>query len=127
LPGAAVAPGNEFINTAEEAVRFVKQFHSASLKIILDVKAMSRRRNQFPDHSGIVPHFGYLHANDKNLKDPGSENRLQPNSAALLDVGLQRMDSVEVFNFDEGPEAIATRSVDYLRKTFTAPGITSPA
>jgi len=27
---------------------------------------------------------------------------------------------VEVFNFDEGPEAIATRSLDYLKKTFRA-------
>ena len=29
--------------------------------------------------------------------------------------------SVEVFNFDEGPEAIATRSLEYLKRTFSAP------
>jgi hypothetical protein len=27
--------------------------------------------------------------------------------------------SVEVFKFDEGPEVIATRSIEYLKKTFT--------
>src|SRR5436190_2873227 len=111
-----------FINTAEEAVRFVKQYHSASLKIILDVKGMSSEQKPIPQ---IIqeswPHFAYFHANDKNLKGPGfGEVDFNPIAVALLDVGYNGWVSVEVFNFDEGPEAIATRSLDYLRKTFTA-------
>ena len=111
-----------FINTAEEAVRFVKQFHSASLKIILDVKAMSSEKKPIPQViQESWPHFGYFHANDKNLKGPGfGEVDFNPIAAALLDVGYSGWISVEVFNFDEGPEAIATRSLDYLRETFTA-------
>jgi sugar phosphate isomerase/epimerase len=111
-----------FINTAEEAVRFVKHFRSASLKMILDVKAMSSEKKPIPQ---IIqeswPHFAYFHANDKNLKGPGfGEVDFKPIAAALLDAGYTGWVSVEVFNFDEGPEAIATRSLDYLRKTFTA-------
>ena len=111
-----------FINTAEEAVRFVKQYHSASLKIILDVKAMSSEQKPIPQ---IIqeswPHFAYFHANDKNLKGPGfGEVDFKPIAAALIETGYNGWVSVEVFNFDEGPEAIATRSLDYLRKTFTA-------
>lgn len=111
-----------FINTAEEAVRFVKQFHSASLKIILDVKAMSSEKKPIPQ---IIqeswPQFAYFHANDKNLKGPGfGEVDFNPIAAALLEAGYNGWVSVEVFNFDEGPEVIATHSLDYLRKTFTA-------
>ena len=111
-----------FINTGEEAVRFVKQFHSPSLKAILDVKAMSSEKKPIPQ---IIqeswPYFAYFHANDKNLKGPGfGEVDFHPIAAALRDVGYGGWVSVEVFNFDEGPEAIATRSLDYLRKTFGA-------
>ena len=38
--------------------------------------------------------------------------------AALKQVGYEGYVSVEVFNFEEGPEAIATRSIEYLRKMF---------
>jgi sugar phosphate isomerase/epimerase len=41
-----------------------------------------------------------------------------PIAAALRDAGYDGTVSVEVFNFDEGPEAIAARSREYLRKTF---------
>jgi sugar phosphate isomerase/epimerase len=111
-----------FINTAEEAVRFVKQFRTPSLKVILDVKAMSSETKPIP---AIIrdswPHFAYFHANDKNLKGPGfGDVDFKPIASALREEGYQGWVSVEVFNFDEGPEAIATRSLDYLKKTFGA-------
>lgn len=111
-----------FFNTAEEAVRFVKQFHSPSLKVILDVKAMSSEKKPIPQIiQETWPHFAYFHANDKNLKGPGfGDVDFTPIAAALRDAGYQGWVSVEVFNFDEGPEAIATRSLDYLKKTFGA-------
>jgi sugar phosphate isomerase/epimerase len=109
-----------FINTAEEAIRFVRQFDSPACKIILDVKAMSSESKPIPQ---IIreswPHFGYFHANDKNLKGPGfGEVDFKPIAAALKEVGYAGVVSVEVFNFEEGPEAIATRSIDYLKKVF---------
>ena len=109
-----------FINTAEEAVRFVKQFRTPSLKVILDVKAMSSENKPIPE---IIrdswPHFAYFHANDKNLKGPGfGDVDFKPIAAALYDVGYHGFVSVEVFNFDEGAEVIATKSISYLKESF---------
>ena len=109
-----------FINTAAEAIRFTEQFASPNFKIILDVKAMCSEAKTIPQ---IIreswPHFAYFHANDKNLKGPGfGEVDFRPIAAALKEVGYDGVVSVEVFNFDEGPEAIATRSLDYLKRVF---------
>jgi sugar phosphate isomerase/epimerase len=63
--------------------------------------------------------FAYVHANDKNLKGPGfGEVDFVPIAAALKEIGYDGMVSVEVFKFDEGPEAIATRSLEYLKRVF---------
>jgi sugar phosphate isomerase/epimerase len=64
-------------------------------------------------------HFAYIHANDKNLKGPGfGAVDFRPIAAALQDVGYDGTVSVEVFNYDEGAEAIATRSLEYLKQSF---------
>jgi sugar phosphate isomerase/epimerase len=109
-----------FINTAEEAVRFVRQFDSPAFKIILDVKAMSSESKPIPQITRESwPHFAYFHANDRNLKGPGfGDVDFKPIAAALRAVGYDGVVSVEVFKFEEGPEAIATRSIEYLRKVF---------
>jgi len=109
-----------FINTAEEAIRFVQQLNTPHFKIILDVKAMCSEAKPIPQ---IIreswPHFAYFHANDKNLKGPGfGDVDFKPIAAALKQAGYQGVVSVEVFNFDEGPEVIATRSFEYLKRTF---------
>jgi sugar phosphate isomerase/epimerase len=111
-----------FINTAEEAIRFVKQVGSPNLKIILDVKAMSSESKPIPQ---IIqeswPNFAYFHANDKNLKGPGfGDVDFVPIAAALKAVGYEGCVSVEVFKFEEGPQAIATGSIEYLKRTFGA-------
>ena len=111
-----------FINTAADAIAFVQRVPSPSFKIILDVKAMCSEAKLIPQ---IVqeswPQFAYFHANDKNLKGPGfGEVDFKPIAGALRKVGYQGFVSVEVFNFDEGPEVIATRSLEYLRRTFAA-------
>jgi len=69
------------------------------------------------------PHFAHFHANDQNLKGPGfGEVDFAPIARALQDVGYQGYVSVEVFNFQEGAEAIASRSLDYLRRAFGLAG-----
>jgi sugar phosphate isomerase/epimerase len=109
-----------FINTAADAIRFVRQIDSPSFKIILDVKAMCSEAKPIPQIiAESWPHFAYFHANDRNLKGPGfGDVDFVPIAAALRQVGYAGYVSVEVFNFEEGPEAIATRSLDYLRRTF---------
>ncbi len=112
-----------FVNTAAEAIRFIKQFNSPAMKIILDVKAMSSEARPIPEIiRGSWPHFAYFHANDKNLKGPGfGDVDFNPIAAALKEVGYDGVISVEVFNFDEGPEAIAERSLAYLKRVFINP------
>lgn len=107
-----------FINTAADAIRFTQQIGSKNFKIILDVKAMCSEAKPIPQ---IIreswPHFAYFHANDANLKGPGfGEVDFKPIAAALKEVGYDGTVSVEVFKFEEGPEVIATKSLEYLRK-----------
>lgn len=109
-----------FINTAAEAIEFVQPFNSSAFKIILDVKAMSSEAKPVPQ---IIreswPHFAHFHANDKNLKGPGfGDVDFKPIAAALREVGYQGYVSVEVFQFEEGAEVIAGRSIEYLQRTF---------
>jgi sugar phosphate isomerase/epimerase len=109
-----------FINTAADALRFVQQFNSPNFKIILDVKAMCSESKPIPQiiHESF-PHFAHFHANDKNLKGPGfGDVDFKPIAAALKQVGYDGYVSVEVFNFDEGPEVIASKSLQYLQSTF---------
>ncbi len=110
----------DFVNTAEEGRRFAAQFASPSMSIILDVKAMSSESKPVPQIiRESANRFAYFHANDVNLKGPGfGDVDFVPIAAALREVGYQGMVSVEVFKFEEGPEAIATRSREYLRKVF---------
>src|SRR3989454_1819627 len=116
-----LAPGEtNFINTASEAIEFTQRVPSPNFQIILDVKAMCSETKPI---SQIIreswPHFAHFHANDKNLKGPGfGEVDFNPIAAALKEVGYAGFVSVEVFNFDEGAETIAARSLEYLRKVF---------
>src|SRR3989441_80117 len=109
-----------FINTAAEAIQFVQQFDSPHFRILLDVKAMCAEPKPIPQ---IIrdswPHFGYFHANDRNLKGPGFGNvDFKPIAAALNEVGYDGCVSVEVFNFDDGAEVIARKSLEYLKRVF---------
>lgn len=109
-----------FINTAAEAIEFVKTFNSPAFKIIIDVKAMCSESKPIPQ---IIreswPHFAHFHANDKNLKGPGvGDVDFKPIAAALKEVGYDGYVSVEVFKFEEGAETIASKSIEYLKRTF---------
>jgi sugar phosphate isomerase/epimerase len=113
-----------FLNTAEEALRFAAQFDSASAKIVLDVNAMSSESKPIPQIIRETwPQVAHFHANDPNRKGPGfGAVEYQPILGALREVGYRGYISVEVFDFQEGPEQIATRSLDYLRRCLKAIG-----
>lgn len=117
-----------FINTAAEAVAFVRELSSPNFRIILDVKAMCAESKPIPQ---IIreswPYFAHFHANDRNLKGPGfGEVDFRPIAAALEEVGYDGFVSVEVFKFEEGAEAIASRSIEYLKRVFAPGGAWSP-
>ncbi len=110
-----------FINTAEEAVRFAKQFSSEGISVILDVKAMSSESKTVPE---VIKATGkdcaYFHANDANLKGPGfGDVDFVPIATALKEVDYDGYVSVEVFKFEEGAEVIASKSIEYLRSVFS--------
>ena len=110
-----------FINAAEDAIRFVQEHNSPNFKIILDVKAMCSESKPIPQ---IIreswPHFAYFHANDRNLKGPGfGDVDFKPIAAALREVGYNGVVSVEVFKFEEGAEVIAMKSIEYLKRIFS--------
>ena len=111
----------DFINTAAEAIDFTNRFSSPNFKIILDVKAMCSEAKSIPQiicESG--KQFAHFHANDKNLRWPGSgEIDFAPIVAALKEVHYGGFVSVEVFKFDEGAEAIAKGSIKYLTRIFS--------
>lgn len=109
-----------FINTAAEARRFAYEMGGSSVSVILDVKAMSAEGKPLPEiireSKGF---FDYFHANDPNLKGPGfGEMDYRPIAEALKDAGYSGTISVEVFDFTEGPETIATESLRYLKSVF---------
>jgi len=110
----------DFINTAADALHFVEQFRSPNFQIILDVKAMCSEPQPIPQIiRASSPRFAHFHANDKNLKGPGfGDVDFNPIAAALREVGYDGVVSVEVFKFDEGPEIIATKSIEYLKRCF---------
>ncbi|MGE3312046.1 MAG: sugar phosphate isomerase/epimerase family protein [Limisphaerales bacterium] len=114
----------DFINTAAEARRFAAQFRSPSMRIILDVKAMSSESKSIPE---IIREsrgdFAHFHANDPNMKGPGfGDMDFLPIAAALREVGYAGQVSVEVFRFEEGPDEIARRSLACLRTAFNGGG-----
>ncbi len=108
-----------FINTAAEGIQFAEQFSSPAMSVILDVKAMSSEAKPVPQIiRESAGRFAYFHANDPNLKGPGfGATDFQPIGDALVSTGYDGIVSVEVFNFDEGPEVIATKSLECLRRT----------
>jgi sugar phosphate isomerase/epimerase len=115
----AVAETN-FVNTAAEAIRFAGQFASPAMSIILDVKAMCAEEKSMPEIiRESAGKLQYFHANDRNLKGPGfGDVDFVPIAAALREVEYDGTVSVEVFKFEEGPAAIATQSLAYLRQVF---------
>ena len=111
----------DFVNTAEEGIRFASEFQSPAMSVILDVKAMCSEQKPIPQIiRESAGRFEYFHANDRNLRGPGfGDVAYEPIVEALREVRYDGIVSVEVFLFDEGPERIAEESIAYLKRVFS--------
>ena len=109
------AEGN-FLNTAADGARLVEMVASPACRLHLDCKAMSSETEPIQvlvrRHAPILAHF---HANDPNRRGPGmGELDFRPILATLGEIGYRGWVSVEVFDYEPGPEALARESIDYL-------------
>jgi sugar phosphate isomerase/epimerase len=110
-------PEADFINTAAEAEEIIARVGSPSMRLHLDVKAMSTEDRPTPEvirrHHEAMYHF---HANDPNKRGPGfGSTDFVPIFQALADVGYTGWVSVEVFDYSPDPETIARESIRYMR------------
>ncbi len=107
-----------FVNTATEAISIIKAINHPNLKLILDVKAMSDEGRPYNEiiNEG-KDYLAHFHANDRNLLGPGfGDVDFAPIIDTLRKISYNGYISVEVFDFSPGPEPIARKSIEYLKK-----------
>ena len=107
-----------FCQSAAETVKLIEAVDHPNFQLILDTKAMafeeSSRADLIRKYKGRMRHY---HANDENLEGPGfGDVDFAPIFAALKEIEFDGYVSVEVFKFDPGPEAIATKSLEYMKQ-----------
>jgi len=109
-----------FITTAEDALRMIKEINHPNFKLHLDVKAMSGEEKPIPEIiESAKDYLVHVHANDPNLLGPGfGEVDYEPIKKALEKINYNQYLSVEVFDFSPGPKTIAEKSIEYLKKMF---------
>lgn len=111
-----------FLRTASEAIELVRLVDSPRCQLILDCNAMKSETASRPDlirefHSHLI-HF---HANDPNGQGPGfGDLDFIPIFKALRGTGYSDWISVEVFDYDPGPERLARESIQYLKRCVEA-------
>ncbi len=109
-----------FLASADEAARLMRAVDHDACKMHLDVRAMCSETRPIPEliaaHADDLAHF---HANDKNLRGPGTGDvDFAPIAKALHDVGYESWVSVEVFDYAPDGPTVARQSLEYLRRVF---------
>lgn len=107
-----------FCQSAEETVRLIERVNHPNFRLLLDTKAMTYEKES---RAATIRKYGrylaHYHANDENLEGPGwGTVDFAPIFDALTSIHYEGYVSVEVFKFDPGPEAIATRSLEYMKR-----------
>ena len=110
-----------FMTTAAEAVEVAELVDSPNCRLLLDCLAMSSESTPIPE---LIRQYGkwlvHFHANDRNSQGPGmGDLDFVPIFRALHDVDYRGWVSVEVFDTSPGGEAIARRSIEYMRRVET--------
>lgn len=107
-----------FLQSSAEAVTLIDAVNHPNFQLILDTKAMTFEKDDratlIRRHAGHMKHY---HANDENLNGPGfGDVDFAPIFAALKEIQFGGYVSVEVFNFEPGPETIARKSLEYMKQ-----------
>lgn len=108
----------DFCHTTAQAVDLIKAVDHPNFQLILDTKAMAFESE---DRAALIKKYAqylkHYHANDENLNGPGfGEIDFAPIFDALKSIDFNDYVSVEVFNFDPGPECIAQKSLEYMKQ-----------
>lgn len=107
----------DFLNTAALGAELCGLVGSSQVRLHLDVKAMSTEARPIPqiirENAQLLEHF---HANDPNRRGPGmGEVDFLPILQALGEIDYRGWVSVEVFDYEPGPERLAGESIEYLQ------------
>jgi D-psicose/D-tagatose/L-ribulose 3-epimerase len=112
-------PESDFILTAGDAERLVREIDHPNFALMLDVKSMCSEDEPPARIIRRHPHIRHFHANDANRRGPGfGDTDFRSIAAALREIGYGGYVSVEVFDYTPDPETIARESLRYLRETF---------
>lgn len=108
-----------FINTVEEAIRFVKEVRHPNFKMVFDCRSAYASERSLIEallHTLDSGYLRHVHVNDSNGSGPGfGEIKFTPILKTLLKNGYKGFLSVEVFNFSPDPQTIASLSIGYLK------------
>ena len=108
-----------FCQTPAQTVELIDAVNHPNFQLLLDTKAMTFLEEDRPDVIRKYGHYlRHYHANDANLKGPGwGDVDFVPIFNALRDINYDKYVSVEVFNFEDAPEAIAEKCLNYMKRT----------
>lgn len=112
------ASETNLFTTAAEAIQMIREVDQPSFRLILDVKAMCTEQRSIPEIiAESAPYLAYFHANDANRREPGAGNvDFVPIFQSLRMAGYDGWVSIEVFEYEPDPRAIARRGIQYLRQ-----------
>lgn len=113
-----------FINTAEEARKMVREMDHPNFQTMVDVYSGSTEEKPVPQLLRETKDcLGHVHVNDANGRGPGfGEVNFLPILQTLADIAYDQYISIEVFDFKPDPETIATKSLAYLKETLAQVG-----
>jgi sugar phosphate isomerase/epimerase len=115
-----------FINTVEEALRFVKEIRHPNFKMVFNCRSASSQEKSITEallHSIASRYLCHIHINDENGKGPGfGETKFTPILRTLIKNGYKGYISVETLQFDPDPQTVASRSMGYLKGILEALG-----